>query len=143
MAQEYLTEEEQQSVKAAIALAEKSSSGEIRVHIERKCKENVMDRAAFIFEQLAMHRTKLRNGVLFYLALDDHKLAILGDVGINQLVPEGFWDQCKEHLIKKIKRGEMIKGLCEAIVLAGNQLKEHFPYQSDDLNELSDEISFS
>lgn len=131
------------AVKAAIARAEKNTSGEIRVHIEEKCSEDVLDRAAFIFEKLAMHQTESRNGVLVYIATGDHKLAILGDAGINAKVEADFWEDCTNHLISQIKKELLVSGLCEAIIMAGEQLKSHFPYQSDDKNELSDEISFS
>ena len=138
----FFTEAQKASIVAAIKEAEKNTSGEIRVHIESKCKEDVMDHAAFIFEQLEMHKTELRNGVLFYLAVADHKFAILGDGGINAKVPEGFWDEIKEHMLGKFKQGAFADGLADGIRKAGEQLKAHFPYQSDDVNELSDEISF-
>jgi uncharacterized membrane protein len=140
---QYLSAQEQMAVKAAIARAEKNTSGEIRVHIEAKCKEDVLDRAAFIFEQLEMHKTESRNGVLIYLATQDHKLAILGDAGINAKVENDFWKACTNHLIDQIKKDKMVSGLCETIIMAGEQLKTYFPYQTDDKNELSDEISFS
>lgn len=140
---QYLSASEQLAVKAAIARAEKNTSGEIRVHIEAKCKEDVLDRAAFIFEQLAMHKTEQRNGVLIYIATVDHKLAILGDAGINVKVEKDFWKSCTNHLIDQIKKDKMVTGLCETIIMAGEQLKTYFPYQTDDKNELSDEISFS
>lgn len=139
----YLTASEQMAVKAAIAMAEKNTSGEIRVHIEEKCGEDVLDRAAFIFEKLAMHKTESRNGVLIYIATEDHKLAILGDAGINAKVKDNFWQACTNHLIDQIKKDQFVTGLCQTIVMAGEQLKSYFPYQSDDKNELSDEISFS
>ncbi|NOY96798.1 MAG: TPM domain-containing protein [Chlorobi bacterium] len=126
----------------AIKAAELNTSGEIRVHIEKKCKADALDRAAYIFEKLGMHKTALRNGVLFYLALDDHKFAILGDVGINSKVPENFWDEVKELALGYFREGNYSEGLEKGILKAGEQLKSHFPYQKDDVNELDDEISF-
>ena len=136
------TEEQKLQIENAIRAAESNTSGEIRVHIEKHCKEEVLDRAAYIFEKLEMHRTELRNGVLFYLAVEDRKFAILGDAGINQKVPENFWNEIKENAIASFKEGFFAKGLSEGIIKAGEQLKQHFPYQKDDINELSDEISF-
>ena len=127
---------------AAIEEAEKSTSGEIRVHFENHCKNEVLDRAAEIFAKLHMHETKLRNGVLFYVAVKDHKFAILGDKGINKVVPDDFWDEIKEHMQKRFKEKEFIAGIREGILKAGQQLKSHFPYQKDDKNELSDDISY-
>ena len=126
----------------AVKVAELNTSGEIRVHIENKCNEDVMDRAAYIFEQLEMHETEARNGVLFYLAVKDHKFAILGDAGINKKVPDDFWNEIKDGMLSEFKKGEFATGLASGIIKAGEQLKTHFPYQSDDVNELSDDISF-
>ena len=142
MPKDLFSEEQQKEIVAAIQEAELNTSGEIRVHIERKCKEEVLDHAAFIFEQLEIHKTDLRNGVLFYLAAEDKKFAILGDAGINQKVPVGFWDEIKNHMVTNFKNGAFTKGISEGIKLAGEQLKQHFPYKKDDKNELSDEISF-
>ncbi|HKL32016.1 MAG TPA: TPM domain-containing protein [Tangfeifania sp.] len=138
----YFSEGDKLQIKNAIRAAELNTSGEVRVHIEKHCKEDVLDRAAYIFEKLEMHKTELRNGVLFYLAIEDHKFAILGDAGINQKVPENFWEEIKENMLNQFKEGNFTKGLSEGIMEAGNQLKAHFPYQKDDVNELSNEISF-
>ncbi len=138
----YFSEADKLQIKNAIRAAEMNTSGEVRVHIEKHCKEDVLDRAAYIFEKLEMHKTELRNGVLFYLAIEDHKFAILGDAGINQKVAENFWEEIKENMLSRFKEGNFTKGLSEGIIEAGNQLKAHFPYQKDDVNELSDEISF-
>lgn len=138
----YFSEADKLQIKNAIRAAEMNTSGEVRVHIEKHCKEDVLDRAAYIFEKLEMHKTELRNGVLFYLAIEDHKFAILGDAGINQKVAENFWEEIKENMLTRFKEGNFTKGLSEGIIEAGNQLKAHFPYQKDDVNELSDEISF-
>lgn len=140
--QSYFTEENKLHITNAIRVAETNTSGEIRVHIEKKCKTDVLDRAAYIFDKLEMQKTKLRNGVLFYLAIEDRKFAILGDAGINAKVPENFWESIKENMVEKFKEGLFADGLAEGILKAGEQLKEHFPYQDDDVNELSDEISF-
>jgi uncharacterized membrane protein len=132
-----------QQIVAAIKAAEKNTSGEIRLHIENHCYEDVMDHAAFIFEKLEMHKTKERNGVLFYVALNERLFAILGDAGINSVVPKNFWEEIKKTVIERFKTGQFAEGLSKGISMAGEQLKAHFPYQSQtDTNELSDEISF-
>jgi len=141
-AQNFLSEQDQKLVVKAIGEAEKNTSGEIRLHIEDKCKEDLMDHAAFVFEKLEMHNTELRNGVLFYVSIQPHGFAILGDVGINQKVNTNFWDETKEHVITKFKDGNYAQGLAEGVIMAGEQLKKHFPYQTNDVNELSDDISF-
>ena len=138
----FFSKEEKESIKAAVKEAELNTSGEIRVHIDNRCKEDVLDRAAWWFAKLEMHKTEQRNGVLFYLAVKDHKFAILGDAGINAVTPENFWDTIKEHMLSQFKEGAFAKGLQEGILKAGQALKEHFPYQDDDINELSDDISF-
>ena len=138
----YLTEKDKLEITNAIRVAETNTSGEIRVHLEKHCDGEVLDRAAYLFEKLEMHKTELRNGVLFYVAVEDKKFAILGDAGINQKVPEDFWESTKDVVIEKLKEGKIAKGLASGIIKAGEQLKAHFPYQDDDVNELSDEISF-
>jgi uncharacterized membrane protein len=141
-ASSFFTSEEKEVLLAAVKEAEKETSGEIRIHIETTCAGNVLDRAASIFAKLGMEKTAERNGVLFYLAVKDRKFAILGDSGINAKVPEGFWDCISQLLTRNFKEGKFTEGLSEGIILAGKQLKKHFPYAKDDVNELSDEISF-
>lgn len=140
--QDFFTSEQKQNIVNAIKEAEVSSSGEIRLHLDSKCKGDVLDRAAYVFEKLNMHKTELRNGVLFYLAIDDKKFAILGDAGINKVVPVSFWDEIKTEVIEAFKKGDFEGGLSAGIIKAGQQLKAHFPYQENDVNELSNNISF-
>lgn len=138
----FFTKEEKEAIVQAIADAEKETSGEIRVHADSTCPEDVLDRAAFIFKKLEMHKTELRNGVLIYLAVKDRKFAILGDAGINAKVPEGFWDAVKESMKARFLQQEYVAGLTEGILKVGMQLKTYFPYMNDDKNELSNEMSF-
>lgn len=138
----FFSKEEKEEIKKAIQTAELNTSGEVRVHIESKCTENELDRAAFWFSELKMHKTEQRNGVLFYMALDDHKFAIIGDIGINAKVGSTFWDETKELMLGFFKEGKIASGLSIGIIQAGLQLKQHFPYNSNDVNELTDEISF-
>ena len=141
-AKDFFTKEQKEEITQAIKEAELNTSGEIRVHIENSFKGIVMDRAADIFKKLQMHKTKLRNGVLFYLAIKNKEFAILGDGGINAKVPEDFWNNIKDQMLEKFKEEKFSEGLSSGIKMAGEQLKVHFPYQTDDVNELSDEISF-
>ena len=138
----YFTPAEKEAIVDAIRETEKNTSGEIRVHIENHAKKATLDRAAQVFADLKMHKTALRNGVLVYVALEDHKLAILGDAGINTKVPAGFWDNITARLAGHFKEGHACRGLCEAILAIGEQLKAYFPYQQNDINELPDDISF-
>jgi uncharacterized membrane protein len=138
----FFTTEQQAQILAAIREAENETSGEIRVHIETTCREDVLDRAAWIFKKLNMHKTADRNGVLFYLAIGDRKFAVIGDAAINSKVPAGFWDEVKDLLQNKFREGKFTEGLSEGVILAGSHLKKHFPYKKDDVNELPDEISF-
>jgi uncharacterized membrane protein len=142
MAKDFLSESQRKQIVDAIKQAELNTSGEIRVHLDKKCSEDVLDRAAYWFEKLQMHKTEQRNGVLFYLAYEDRKFAVLGDAGINQKVPADFWDSIKDQMVAEFKEGRFADGLANGIIASGQQLKIHFPYQSDDVNELSDDISF-
>ena len=138
----FLGDQEQANVLAAISDAESQTSGEIRLHMESRCKGDVLDRAAVVFETLAMHKTALRNGVLFYLATEDRKFAILGDGGINAVVPDNFWNEVKNRVIDGLTTGKPAEGLASGIRLAGEQLSAHFPLEANDIDELSNDISF-
>ncbi len=144
----FLNPSEEAKIIEAIRLAEENTSGEIRVHLEASYRRNkntdkinALDRAAEVFEELQIGNTKLSNGVLVYVAVEDKELVILGDKGINRLVTTDFWESTKDVMISKFKKGEIANGLVDGIVKAGEQLKKHFPYQQGDQNELSDEIS--
>jgi uncharacterized membrane protein len=139
---QFLSKEEEQQVVQAIKSAEFQTGGEIRVHIESVCKGDVLDRAAGLFKSLKMHKTALRNGVLIYLSTVDRKFAIIGDAGINAVVPAGFWDDVKELMISNFSKGDLAEGFVLGIGKVGEKLKEFFPYQDDDVNELPDEISY-
>jgi uncharacterized membrane protein len=141
-ASSFFTKEQQNRILESVKAAEKETSGEIRVHIETSCREDVLDRAAWVFRKLGMNKTAERNGVLFYLAVADRKFAIIGDAGINVKVPAGFWNEISELLKNNFREGKFTDGLSTGIIMAGEQLKVHFPYSKDDVNELSDEISF-
>jgi len=138
----FFNKEEKALVRDAIREAELNTSGEIRVHVDNRCREDVLDCAAWWFEKLEMQKTNLRNGVLFYLAVKDKKFAILGDAGINAKTGENFWDNIKAEMLRHFSENRFAEGLRAGILMAGEQLKKHFPYQSDDVNELSDDISF-
>lgn len=137
----FLTKEEEQTVVEAIRMAEKNTSGEIRVHIEKTTSKVPFDRALEVFHELKMDETQLKNGVLIYLAVADKKFVICGDKGINDLVTNDFWDTTKEIMKTQFKNGNFKQGLVDGILMAGEQLKEHFPWSADDTNELSNEIS--
>lgn len=141
-AKNFFSKEEQEDIKQAIMNAELDTSGEIRVHIENSCSGDVKERAAFLFNLLKMNKTKQRNGVLIYLAVQNRRFAVLGDQGINHVVPENFWDDIKQGMMNYFRSGEFVEGLIYAISTTGLQLKNHFPYQTSDVNELPDEISF-
>jgi uncharacterized membrane protein len=143
MAEKLFSQEDRDQIINAIQAAERETSGEIQVHIENHCSGDVMDRAAEVFETLKMHQTQDRNAVLFYLAVKDHRFAILGDSGINHVVPADFWENIKDAMLIEFKKGSFTEGLRIGIEMCGLQLKAHFPYeQKGDINELPDEISF-
>ena len=138
----FFTPQQEASIVEAIRLAEKSTSGEVRVHIEEgDLRVEVLRRAAEVFDALGMTATALHNGVLFYLDIRNHRLAIWGGQGIYEAVPHGFWDEEYRLIARAARRGKLAEGLCEAIEQVGEKLRTYFPYQTDDINELPDEIS--
>ena len=141
-ARKILNNEEDRRVVEAIKQAELNTSGEIKVHIENFCKTKVEKRALFIFNRLKMNKTQQRNGVLFYLAVKEHKFAILGDEGINNVVEPDFWTDIRDLMVAEFKEGHFAEGLEQGIMRCGEKLKTYFPYQTDDINEIPDEISY-
>lgn len=139
--EDFLTAAEEQEIVQAIALAEKNTSGEIRVHIENHSDTPPIARAREVFDSLKMYKTQARNGVLFYVGVADHSFAIIGDSGIDDVVESDFWECTKDIVIENFKNKKFKDGLVEGISRAGERLKEFFPFESDDTNELSNEIS--
>jgi len=139
--EDFLTTADEQEIVLAIAMAEKNTSGEIRVHIENHSETPPIARAQEVFNFLEMFKTEARNGVLFYVGVADKKFAIIGDIGIDDVVEDDFWDCTKDIVIANFKNKKHKEGLVAGITRAGERLKEFFPYASDDTNELSNEIS--
>ena len=139
--EDFLTPEDEQEIVNAISIAEKNTSGEIRVHIENHSETPPIARAQEVFNFLEMFKTEARNGVLFYVGVADKKFAIIGDIGIDDVVEDDFWDCTKDIVIENFKNKKYKEGLVAGITRAGERLKEFFPYASDDTNELSNEIS--
>ncbi|EOR92577.1 hypothetical protein ADIARSV_4264 [Arcticibacter svalbardensis MN12-7] len=137
------TDIEQEDIRKAIEHAEKSTSGEIRICVEKKCPvPDAFERASIYFLKIGMDKTALRNGVLIYIATDDHKFAIIGDEGINVRVHADFWDSTKEKMLAHFKNENLSLGIIAGINAAGEQLKKLFPSRDGDKNELSDDISY-
>ncbi len=139
----FFDEQQEAQIIGAIQEAERNTSGEIRVHIEENCSGDAVDRATQIFGELNMHETELRNGILFYIATEDHKFSVVGDQGIHQHVHDAFWQEIRDEVIEEFKTGHFAAGLEKGILHCGEALQKYFPYQDDDLNELPDEISTS
>ncbi len=139
---QFFSKEEGDQIIAAIRRAERCSSGEIRVHLEANCKGEIVEAAKRTFKVLKMHRTQARNGVLFFLAPERKEFAIIGDDGIDQVVPDDFWNDVRDILQTHFRQKNYIKGLVSSIDKVGEKLKDFFPYDTDDENELPDEISY-
>ena len=137
----FLSYEEEQEVIQAIREAEKNTSGEIRVHLEKNCPNTVSDRVHEVFHFLKMDNTKLQNAVLIYVAVADKCFYIYGDKGINKVVPDNFWESTKNSIQQEFSKGNFKQGLVNGILSTGKQLEKHFPWHHFDTDELSNEIS--
>ena len=137
-----LTQLDEQALILAIEAAEKNTSGEIRVHITAQCKSDPFEEALRVFQKLEMEKTKARNGVLVFLALEDRKMALVADKGINDLVPSDFWQSTRDIMISHFKQDEILEGLKKGLHEIGQQLSTYFPHESNDTNELSNDISY-
>lgn len=137
----FLSKEDAQDVVKAISEAEKQTSGEIRVHVDKSSNADSLERAKQLFVELKMHETVARNGVLLYLNLKNHTFAIIGDEGIHHFVKDDYWNNSRDLAISHFKKDEIKEGLVKSILDIGGKLKEFFPYNENDKNELSNEIS--
>jgi uncharacterized membrane protein len=138
----FFSKEEEQQIVVAIRAAENNTSGELRVHLSPNVKKTVLDDGVFYFEKLKMHKTAQRNGVLIFIAYKTRQFCIIGDEGINNKVPENFWDEVKKTMTQYFSEGNLIDGIVEGLKLSGEQLNKYFPLQSNDKNELNDTISY-
>jgi uncharacterized membrane protein len=141
--EDFLSEEDEARVVAAIRQAEKQTSGEIRVHLESNCEGDVYEHALEVFHFLKMDNTKLQNGVLIYVAIARREFVILGDKGINDIVSNDFWNTTRDHMLSEFKKGHFAQGLIQGITEAGEALSTHFPWEHGDTNELDNSISKS
>ena len=134
---------DEERIVAAIRAAEKRTSGEIRVFIESKCRfVDPVDRAAEVFFGLKMEQTEDRNGVVFYIAMKDHQLAIFGDEGIHKIVGTEFWNAEVQKILREFNAANYVDGIIEIVRDIGEALVKHFPYEQEDKNELPDNIVF-
>jgi uncharacterized membrane protein len=133
--------EDLDAIAAAVAAVERLTSGQIRVHLERRCVGDPLAHARTVFQSLGMHRTRHRNAVLLYLAVDDRRFAIVGDDGIHARVGYDFWDSVRDVLQRDLRAGRLRDGIIDAVAEIGRVLGRHFPDRPDDRNELSDTVS--
>lgn len=139
---DFIPSEGQRRIADAITDAERHTTGEICVHVTPRCRGNVMKRAVRTFNRLHLYTTKRRNAVLIFIAYEDRKFAILGDTGINEVVPDGFWDGEVEELGRYLTAGRPVDGICAIIARMGERLSQYFPGERDDENELSNEVTY-
>jgi uncharacterized membrane protein len=140
---QFLSTLDQDRIVAAIRSAEQQTSGEIRVHVQPRAGADPRAFAERTFERLGMTKTAARNGVLLFIATEPRQFVILGDKGIDEKVPAGFWDNIAAKLTNRFKGGEFTDGIVEAITAAGEHLKQYFPRAAGDVNELPDQIDVS
>ena len=142
--EEFLSALDQKRIVSAIGDAEGHTSGEIRVHVQKRVgATDIRNLAERTFERLGMTKTLLRNGVLLCIASEDRQFVILGDKGINEKVPADFWDDVIANLTNRFKAGEFTDGIIDAIEAAGEHMEKYFPRSGKDVNELPDEIDVS
>jgi uncharacterized membrane protein len=139
----HLSNQDLESIATAVGEAERRTSGQIRVHIEERCIGDPIAQARQVFLRLGMQRTRHRNAVLVYLAMGDHRFAIVGDEGIHARVGQGFWDTVRDGLQRDLRAGRLREGVTTAVTEIGRRLGTHFPDRPDDTNELSDAVSVS
>lgn len=141
---EFFSAEDKERIVEAIRIAEKETSGEIRIYVESKnAYMDAIDRAAEVFFKLKMQETEHRNAVLLYIAIDHHELALFADEGIYREVGAEYWNKEVKFMLDFFSRDDMATGIIQCVNHIGQTLKEKFPYiPSEDRNELPDDIVF-
>ena len=139
----FFSQDEQRAIQRAIEGAESGTSGEIRVHLDRRCAGDPVEAARAWFDRLGMRATAQRNGVLLYLAITDRKFALYGDEGVHGVLPEGTWERLRDAMVAEFSKGRFVEGIAGAVAAIGDALKTHFPRAAEDKDELSDELSTS
>lgn len=139
--EDFLTSEEETEIIEAIRIAERNTSGEIRVHIEQNYNGDIFNHALEVFHFLKMDNTLQRNGVLIYVAVDNKSFVVYGDKGINEKVSENFWNSTRDKIQQHFKNGNFKQGLIDGVSKAGQELSEYFPWEHSDRNELDNTIS--
>ena len=137
----FLSEEDLASIAHAVRQAETRTSAVVRVHLDHTCEGDALPRAIKIFERLGMHHTAEHNGVLIYISVTDHKLAVIGDAGIHERVGEAYWRGLVDAVRDQLRQQRSREGLLQAIAEVGEALGRHFPRRPDDVNELPDDVS--
>ena len=133
---------DQKRVVEAIGAAERLSSGEIAVHVEGRVPGgDPIKRGTELLTKLGITRTRERNGVLLYAAVRDRRFAIVADQGIGEPPTSKFWEEAMHRMTIAFRGGRFGDGLCEGIKSVGRALSKKFPRQSDDKNEVSNEIT--
>jgi uncharacterized membrane protein len=140
--QSFLTSEQCQKITDEIAYQETKTSGEIKIHIEKQCLGEALHRAKEVFEMLEMHKTEAHTGILIYISLSDHKIAIYADKGIYSKVDQSIWDHTLNTIVLGLRKKEYESALIEGVKSLGNILNTHFPPSPLNKNELSNDISF-
>lgn len=128
-------------IEQSIEAAELNTSGEIRVHVSEKKTKDVFLDAKKTFEKLGMTATQEKNGILIYISVPSHQFSIIGDKGIHDKVHQEFWDEVRNEIVTEFKKGDFTKGICDGVLACGEKLKAYFPRQSDDQNELDNQVT--
>lgn len=139
--EDFLSPDDEKEIVEAIRIAEKHTSGEIRVHLEPSTEDDPLKHAAEVFHELGMDQTEARNGVIIYVAVEAHKFVIYGDKGIYEKVPHDFWEITRDQMQHYFRKKMFRQGIIAGVLSAGEQLQKYFPWESDDINELPDEVS--
>ncbi len=137
----FFSKEDEGQIVEAIRTAERLTTGEIQVHLRKKCSRDPKIEAQRLFKKLRLDRTKEKNAVLLFIALESHQLVIVGDSGIHQRVRPYFWDQTRDLMLGFFKKNEIKKGLLAGIWSVGEQLQLYFPAKLGDTNQLPDTVT--
>lgn len=98
--------------------------------------EEVEEAAITSFYREKLYRTRDQNGILIFISVLERRVYILGDRGIDAKINDNGWQDIVSGLTAGIRRGKQGEALLAAVNQVGEILKQHFPIQEGDRNEL-------
>ena len=100
----------------------------------QECAER---RAWSAFAENGLARTAQRTGILIFVALFEHRVILLGDEGVDQVLdPDESWEEVVDLLLNGVREQRATEGILAAVRRCGEILQMHLPAPPRNLDQL-------